>query len=464
MKKWKVISLIILFLIVVSGIYYFFILEHISVKLNGLEVLRQEVNNEYIETGVIVKNNNKSVEKGLYEVSTNGEVDVSKLGTYEVSYKVRYNDKEYDLKRKVVIVDESAPIISVNYEKVTRDYCTKKDSTKLKYSAKDNYDGDVTDKIEVIEEDEKKILRVSDSSGNVSEKEIMIEYSKIPKNVFKLNGNSKVFVPLNGTYNESGTKYTDGCGKAIDEKVKISGTVDTTTKGTYTLTYEVGSEEKLTRIVNVYAPGDKISGKVIYLTFDDGPGYYTKGILNTLKKYGVKATFFVTHQFPSYEYLLKEEAKEGHTVAVHTYTHNYNVYSSLDAYLNDFNKMNEVIKKQTREYTNLFRFPGGSSNTISKSYKKGIVTEIAKRMKEDGYVYFDWNVSSGDASNANSSKIYRNVTNGVYNCSKCVVLMHDIKASTANALDDILKTLTERGYTFLPLDAGSYTAHHGISN
>lgn len=464
MKNWKIVGLVVLFLVILFSIYYFFILNHISVKLNGLEVLEQEVNNDYIETGIIVKNYNKNVESGNYEIITDGSVDTTKVGEYQLSYKVIYNGKEYNLTRKINIVDKTAPEITVNNDSVTRDYCTKKDNIKLKYSALDNYDGDLTDKIEITEVDNKEILKVSDMSGNISTKEIVINYTKIPKNVFKLNGNSKVFVPLNGTYNESGTKYTDGCGKAIDEKVKISGTVDTTTKGTYTLTYEVGSEEKLTRIVNVYAPGDKISGKVIYLTFDDGPGYYTKGILNTLKKYGVKATFFVTHQFPSYEYLLKEEAKEGHTVAVHTYTHNYNVYSSLDAYLNDFNKMNEVIKKQTGEYTNLFRFPGGSSNTISKSYKKGIVTEIAKRMKEDGYVYFDWNVSSGDASNANSSKIYRNVTNGVYNCSKCVVLMHDIKASTANALDDILKTLTERGYTFLPLDAGSYTAHHGISN
>ena len=130
----------------------------------------------------------------------------------------------------------------------------------------------------------------------------------------------------------------------------------------------------------------------------------------------------------------------------------------------DFNQMNEVVKNYTGSYTNLFRFPGGSSNTISRNYNVGVVTAIANEMTNRGYIYFDWNVSSGDASGLNSSGIYSRVVNGVESCSQCVVLMHDIKSTTANALDSILATLTSRGYTFLPLDANSPTAHHGINN
>ena len=126
--------------------------------------------------------------------------------------------------------------------------------------------------------------------------------------------------------------------------------------------------------------------------------------------------------------------------------------------------MNEIIKEQTGSYTRLFRFPGGSSNTVSKSYNKGIMTELAKRMTEDGYVYFDWNVSSGDASGAGSTKIANNVINGVKKCSSCVVLMHDIKSTTANALDTILESLTQSGYTFATLNENSPTAHHHINN
>ena len=250
----------------------------------------------------------------------------------------------------------------------------------------------------------------------------------------------------------------------INKDIKINGEVNTNEVGTYKITYEVDGEKTLTRtiIVSEASVNTNSSSKVIYLTFDDGPGYYTNKILNILDKYDVKATFFVTHQFPSYLSLIKTEHEKGHKVALHTYTHKYNIYTSVETYLDDFNKMNEVIKDYTGSYTNLFRFPGGSSNTVSKSYNKGIMTILANKMEEDGYVYFDWNVSSGDASGAGSSKIYTNVINGVKKCDKCVVLMHDIKSTTANALDNILNTLTSAGYEFATLNENSPTAHHGI--
>ena len=281
-----------------------------------------------------------------------------------------------------------------------------------------------------------------------------------------LFGNNTVYVPLNGTYKENGTKYTDGCGNPINKTIKKSGSVNTEEIGTYKITYEVENEKALTRTIIVYDPASDIptNNKVIYLTFDDGPGYYTNKILNILDKYNVKATFFVTHQFPSYLSLIKTEHEKGHQIALHTYSHKYEIYTSVETYLTDFNKMNEVIKEYTGSYTKLFRFPGGSSNTVSKSYNKGIMTTLAKKMEEDGYVYFDWNVSSGDASGASSTKIYNNVVNGIKSCSKCVVLMHDIKSTTANALDNILSTLTQNGYTFATLNENSPTVHHSINN
>ena len=112
----------------------------------------------------------------------------------------------------------------------------------------------------------------------------------------------------------------------------------------------------------------------------------------------------------------------------------------------------------------MFRFPGGSSNTVSRGYAVGVVTEIASKMTEQGYVYFDWNVSSGDTGGATKEQVYENVVNGISKCSQCVVLMHDIKLSTVNALDDILNTLTSRGYTLAPLTIDSPTAHQKINN
>ncbi len=449
------------------GIFLYFLVfnDNITLNLIGKDNINLEVNTEYNDEGIILKNNNKPIESKYYKITKNSNLNTSTLGTFTINYQVTYKNKNYNLTRHINIVDTTAPIIEISSENVQKDYCTKKIIDKFTYTATDNYDGDITDKVETIENDNKLVLKVKDTSNNESSKEVNITFKEKPKNKFTLNGNSKVYVLLNGTYNEQGASYTDGCGNKINTEIKTEGSVNPNEIGTYKITYRVDNET-LTRTIIVHENSEIINtnNKVIYLTFDDGPGYYTNKVLNTLDKYNVKATFFVTSQFPSYLHLIKEEYDKGHTVAVHTYTHKYDIYTNIDTFLNDFNKMNEIIKEYTGSYTNLFRFPGGSSNTVSKSYNKGIMTKLAKKMQEDGYIYFDWNVSSGDASGAGSTKIYNNVVNGIKSCNKCVVLMHDIKSTTANALDDILNTLTSTGYTFSTLNENSPTAHHGINN
>ena len=126
--------------------------------------------------------------------------------------------------------------------------------------------------------------------------------------------------------------------------------------------------------------------------------------------------------------------------------------------------MNNDILKYTGSYSKIFRFPGGSSNTISRNYSKGVVKAIASRMLNDGYQYFDWDVDSGDAAGASRNKIYNNVINGASRCSKCIVLMHDIKPNTVNELDNILNTLTSKGYKFGTLSVNSPSVHHTIAN
>ena len=208
------------------------------------------------------------------------------------------------------------------------------------------------------------------------------------------------------------------------------------------------------------------NGKVIYLTFDDGPGQYTEQLLDVLKKHNVKATFFVTNQFPKYQKLIAREAEEGHAVAVHTYSHKYSqIYKSTDAYWSDFNKMNKIIKEQTGEKTTLFRFPGGSSNTVSKSYSKGIMTKLVKQANNKGYAYFDWNVDSKDADGANTAnKVCRNIKDGVKDRKNSIVLCHDVKSWTVEAMDKTITWALKNGYTFKVLTNGGYTVHHSINN
>ncbi|MBE6160626.1 MAG: DUF5011 domain-containing protein [Firmicutes bacterium] len=463
MKRKLIIIVISIFLILISLpiIYGYKQLNKINVKLNGNKNITVKIFSEYKDESIIVLKNNKDLNKKKYKLKVKNNINYDKIGKYQIEYIVTYHKKEYILKRNINVVDDIKPTIIVNVDELHKNYCKKDFKEKLEVKALDNYDGDITESLEKEELEDKIIYKVKDSSGNEDLKEVKIIYDEKPKNKFKLNGNNKVSILLNSNYEEKGASYTDGCGNKIDKEIKITGEVDTSKTGNYIITYEVDGQ-KLIRNVNVYEV--TYSPKTIYLTFDDGPGATTKRVLDILDKYNVKATFFVTNQFPNYSYLISEEYNRGHKIAVHTYSHNYNIYTDLQTYINDFNAMNEIIKEQTGSYSNLFRFPGGSSNTVSKNYKAGVVSEIASEMTSKGYIYFDWNLSSGDASGAGSNKIYNNVVNGVNSCNNCVILMHDIKSTTTNALDDILNNLTKRGYTFKTLDENSPTMHHRINN
>lgn len=224
--------------------------------------------------------------------------------------------------------------------------------------------------------------------------------------------------------------------------------------------------------LRVNHPENAEAGKIIYLTFDDGPSMYTAKLLGILDKYNVKATFFVTDMTPEYEYMIYEERSSGHSVGVHSYSHVYDkIYESEDAFWADFNLMNNVIYKYTGKKTDIMRFPGGSSNEISK-FNPGIMTRLVSETGDRGLYYFDWNVICGDADGAKSSaEIYNNIVNGVAekiptleDGEEIVILCHDNHEITVNAMEDVINWGLDQGYTFLPLTKDSYPKHHTIHN
>ena len=141
------------------------------------------------------------------------------------------------------------------------------------------------------------------------------------------------------------------------------------------------------------------------------------------------------------------------------------IYSSLDNYINDLNSMNEVIKQQTGEYSKIVRLPGGSSNTVSRKYSSGIMTNITNELTSRGYAYFDWNVSSGDAgATTSSSVVANNVIAGMKKGITVISLQHDTKQFSVNAVEQIIKEGQALGYTFKALDVNSYKVHQKINN
>ena len=194
--------------------------------------------------------------------------------------------------------------------------------------------------------------------------------------------------------------------------------------------------------------------KKVYLTFDDGPSIYTGQILDTLNKYGVKATFFVngkTDEISKEGY--KRIVEEGHTLAMHSYTHVYKeVYASKEAFLEDVYRLQNYLFDLTGTKPIYYRFPGGSSNTISEMDMQIFI----QALHEEGMEYFDWNVANGDGGNKEltTDQILTNVWNDIPKYEHSMILMHDSvqKGFTVEALPEMIKQLQEAGYTILPID------------
>ena len=193
----------------------------------------------------------------------------------------------------------------------------------------------------------------------------------------------------------------------------------------------------------------------VYLTFDDGPSERTDEILAVLDRYGVKATFFVIGASDEEDLRrMRDIAAAGHTLAIHSFSHDYQtIYSSVEAYLEDFNQMYCQIVEATGVRPQIFRFPGGSIN----SYNGKVYQEIIAEMTRRGFVYFDWNAANGDASSAklqSAAALAANALDGVGK-RRAVVLMHDSsgKTTTVEALSAIIEGYRDAGYAFAPLTA-----------
>ncbi|MCL1848784.1 MAG: polysaccharide deacetylase [Clostridiales bacterium] len=203
--------------------------------------------------------------------------------------------------------------------------------------------------------------------------------------------------------------------------------------------------------LRVDGPAEYIdSNGTVYLTFDDGPGPSTRAVLDILKRYDVKATFFVVgYTIPGREETLRRIVEEGHTIGIHTYSHVYReIYTSLEAYLDDFARASAIIEEVAGIKPNIFRFPGGSVNSYNERWGNAVISEMLGR----GYRYYDWNVGSGDAAtDTSTNEIFEAVIRQVHSNEYSVVLMHDGgggRGQTVEALPMILDRLSGEGYRF----------------
>lgn len=265
------------------------------------------------------------------------------------------------------------------------------------------------------------------------------------------------------TFLTKGLKVTDNSGLV---KLTIdSSQVKWNQQGIYKVVYTAkDSAQNVTTVTEELRVVGK-NEKIIYLTFDDGPSQCTDDLLKILRDEKVKATFFVTAQFSHYLDRIGAIAKEGHEVVIHTYSHDFRIYKSIESYFEDLNKINDLIEKYTGKRSHILRHPGGSSNTVNRKYNSDpkFMDKLCVALLDSGYQFVDWNLDSQDATGNNVpvERLVRSACNTYHNVM--CLLMHDTgaKLTTVQALPQIIHYFKQQGYEFGVLNSVDYVCWHG---
>ncbi len=458
-----VLVLVILLAVAVSG-------TNIQITLAGDSALDLPFGQPFTDPGATAQLSGLFGNRDL-QVTADSDLDTTRLGSYNITYEASFFLFRSAAVRTVRIVDKEAPTIVLTYSGGSV-LLPGQEYVEEGFVAEDNYDGIITDKVQRQVLEDKVIYTVSDSSGNTVTIERPLEFQDVTPPELTLKGEQTVTINAGDKFTEPGFTATDNKDGDLTDKVTVSDTYNIYKGGTYTITYTVsdaaGNTATATRKLVVKAANVPAEiapeGATIYLTFDDGPGPYTRQLLDVLKKYNVKATFFVCDR-GQYNSIMKDIADEGHAIAIHTQSHTYEkIYASEDAFFQDHSAMRNLIHQITGIETTLMRFPGGSSNMVSR-FNPGIMTRLTQAVEAKGFQYFDWNVDSKDAGGAKTAdEVFQNVVNGCSGRKASVVLQHDIHKYSVDAVERIIQWGIEHGYAFSKLEPTSPKAHHGVNN
>ncbi len=472
-RMLTVVSLLAVSLVSASAFLAVSFLEKPEFAVIGKTEMVLPVFSEYEDPGATAFFRNKNLSD---RIAISGQVDTSVVGEYDIEYNFSLRGHYYYAVRRVIVEDKTAPQIVLSGEQAVT-VSSLDFYNEAGFTATDNYDGDisgaVTTSTETVSDGKYKIVyTVTDSSGNIATSYRDIEVKDIVKPVIALNSERYISVAKDSTFSYPNVTATDDLDGDISGQITLSGSVDTAVSGVQNITYSVtdraGNTTSENIQVNVYVPDDPSLSR-IYLTFDDGPSdNVTPQILDVLKANDVKATFFINGYSEDKLPLINRIISEGHTLGLHGMSHDYAaVYTSLDACVENFNSLREQLLIHTGYNAEILRFPGGSSNVVSKKYCSGVVTQAVKKLTEQGWRYFDWNVDSGDADgNMSKNYIVNNIKKQLKIGRANVVLMHDFKTkgTTAQALQEIIDYGKSGGYVFSAINESTPDIHHNIAN
>ena len=487
-KKYTIWILVLSIAILLTGLAMLLTVPDPVILLNGSPSVSVDVFSEYRDEGAQARFLFFDLSDNI---ETENDVDPAVTGNYQVRYRVRFLISTAEAVRTVTVVDRVPPVVTLVGDPLIRveDISEFVDPW---VTAADNYDGDLTSAVVLshtatdFTEGERAgeteyvfTYSVQDSGGNPAFATRTVIARDVTPPVITLNGGDSYVIVKGQPYVEPGATAEDNISGAVE--VSVSGGVDTSVVGSYAVKYTAedaaGNVASVTRTVTVRAPlpalpqGTPLTagGSYVALTFDDGPSDNTTAVLDVLKQYKIKATFFILNYDDNYVPVLRRMVNEGHTLAIHSWSHDYSaIYTSPDAYMQGVYKLYDKIYDDTGYHAVIIRFPGGSSNTVSKKYCTGVMSALAKRATAEGFCYYDWNVDSGDANGNCMGKDYivSNVAAGLRQGRVNVVLMHDSapKTTTPQALPAIIADAQKNGYTFIPLSGAVTPVRHGISN
>ena len=452
---------------------YFVLWPSVQILIEGGEEQVVAAHSEYADPVVTARKGAQDLTALLTKA---GNVDPAVPGEYVLTYRLSYKGKEYTASCKVAVKDMEAPQLQLNGEQQLT-VSTKAFYQEAGCTATDRCDGDMTAQVSVTTSQKGETMTVTymviDSAGNVAQAQRIVTIRDIVPPTIVLNGAVDMYVRCGVVFNDPGCAATDDADGNLSAAVTVSGDLNTAVCGTYELTYQVadaaGNTAKTIRKVTVYEPHSDSNDRV-YLTFDDGPGgAMTEQVLDILLANNVKATFFILDYGSGSRPLIQRMIDEGHTIGIHGYSHDYaTIYANDEAFMQNIYLLRDKLLADFGYNATVIRFPGGSSNGVSISYCEGIMTRLTQRVQQEGFQYFDWNVSSGDAGGAMMEKeyIYNNVIQGLRRDRANVVLMHDAygKWTTAEALQDVIDYAMGNGYVFLPITAATPAVHHGVLN
>lgn len=275
----------------------------------------------------------------------------------------------------------------------------------------------------------------------------------LPKRIMLYTGEKQTLKPRKLDSGKKLPKITWSTSDSSVAEVTKGNVIAARKAGKTTLTWKTDAGEK--QNVTVFIR-QKPTKKVIYLTFDDGPGARnTPRLLNLLKKYNAKATFFlVGTEVSAHPEIVRREFREGHTVAIHTYTHDYRkIYRNTGAFFRDFDRIEKQLTEITGEKPHFNRMPGGSNNAfVSRKTAK----EIQKVLRKKGYVCMDWNAATNDAVGIaySADTMARYGIKSINAVRTPIVLIHDsdMKTKTVPVVKKMLEYYTKKGYSFEALD------------